>query len=319
MRIKAEEVKKNLNENRIFLFVIFVFIFMSIFNKAFLTSYNLGNLAKDVVATGILACGVLMLMVSGNFDLSVGAVLALAGAISAKLSVAGYSLQIIVLIIILFGVIIGLVNGFIVCYLKVNSLICTLSMMFILRSILLLYIKEVIISGMSDEYIWLGQGFVGPVPVEFIMLILVAVFSYFFLQKSVLGRHLYIIGSSEKSAFLSGININFSVMVIFIIVGVLSALAGIIYTAHYNAAVYTAANGMEIAVVASIVVGGANLFGGKGTVLRTIAGVFLLEMIFNALALSNADPNYVPIIRGFVIIIAVAFDVLGHKGRDTNE
>jgi len=310
-----EKVIRNLNENRIFLFLLFIFIFMSIFSKAFSTLYNLTNLIKDISVPGILACSVLMLIVSGHFDLSVGAVLALAGAISAQLSVNGYSLPIVFLITILFGAIIGLINGVIVRYLKVNSLIATLSMMFILRGILLVFTGGFHIYGMSDSYLWFGNSSVGPIPIQFIILIVIAIFIYLLLQRSILGRHLYVIGSNKKSAFLSGINVNFNVTIIFIIVGVLSAFSGIVYSAYYTAASSIAATGMEITVIASIIVGGANLFGGKGTVIRTIAGVLLLEVIFNALGLLNADPNYTQIIQGFIIIIAVAIDILANKKR----
>ena len=310
---KTEEIKKNLKDNRIFLLIIFVFVFMSLTSSAFLTSYNIRNVARDISIPGILSCGVLMLMVSGNFDLSVGATLGLAGAISAKLSVYGYPLLTIFLIIILFGFVIGLINGLMVGYLKINSLITTLSMMFILRSILILMLGSRAVFGMSDNYIRLAEGSLGLVPIEFIYLLVVAVLSYFFLQKSVFGRHIYIIGSSEKSAFLAGTNINLHLLVIYIIVGILSALAGIIYTAHYNVAVGVAGDGLEITVMTAVVVGGANLFGGRGTILRTIAGVLILEMIFNALALHNVDPSWVSVVQGLIIMVAVAVDVISNK------
>jgi ribose/xylose/arabinose/galactoside ABC-type transport system permease subunit len=310
-----ESVIRNINENRIFLFVLLIFIFMSAYSKAFITPYNLKNLIKDISVPGILACSVLMLIVSGHFDLSVGAVLALAGAISAQLSVNGFSLSVVFLITILFGALVGLINGVMVCYLKVNSLIATLSMMFILRGILLVFTGGFHIYGMSDSYLWFGHSSVGPLPIQFFILIVIAIFIHLFLHKSVMGRHLYVIGSSKKSAFLSGINVNSNVTIIFIIVGVLSAFAGIIYSAYYTAASSIAAMGMEITVIASIIVGGANLLGGKGTVIRTIAGVLLLEIIFNALGLLNANPNYTQIFQGFIIIIAVAIDVLATRKK----
>ncbi len=310
-----EKVIRNINENRIFLLILFIFLVMGIFRRVFFSPYNLGNLIKDISVPGILACGVLMLIVSGHFDLSVGAVLALAGAISAQLSVNGYSLPLIFLITILFGAMIGLINGIMVTYLRVNSLIATLSMMFILRGILLLFTGGQHVSGMSDSYIWFGNSFVGPIPIQFIILIVIAIFIYLLLQKSIFGRHLYVIGSSKKSAFLSGIKVNFNVTIIFILVGALSAFSGIIYAAHYSAASSIAALGMEITVIAAIIVGGANLFGGKGTVIRTIAGVFLMEVIFNALGLFDANPNYTQIIQGFIIIFAVAIDILASRNR----
>ena len=172
-----------------------------------------------------------------------------------------------------------------------------------------------IITVTSDSYLWLGQGFVGPVSIEFIWLLVVAVFSYLLLQKSVFGRHLYIMGSSEKSAFLAGINTSSTCLITYIIVGVLSALAGIVYTAHYSVANNYAGRNMEIAIIAAVVVGGANLSGGKGTVLNTVAGVLVLELIFNALALNNVNPYWVPVIQGFIIMAAVAIDRLIGKEK----
>jgi len=306
---------KTVNENRIFLFSVFFGIFIWSLAPVFLSQLNLRNVAKDVAVPGMVACGVLMLMVSRHFDLSVGSAVALSGAISAQLSVNGFPLPVILPIILLFGASIGLANAVVVRGFKVNSLVATLSMMFILDGIILLYTKEHTIFGMSKSYLWLGQGSIGPLPVSLFFLVFVAVLSYLVLHRSLLGRHLYIIGANPQSAFLSGIKTNFSVAVIYVYVGVISGFAGVVYAAQYSAASPLAGRGMELRVIAAIVAGGANLYGGTGRVARTMAGVVLMEMIFNGLTLLNVDPNYSLIVQGLIIATAVAYDVLSKKIR----
>lgn len=302
-------VLRIIHENRIFLFTLFFGIFICLICPMFATQNNFVNLAMSVAVPGIVACGVLMLIVTGHFDLSVGAIVALAGVVSAKLDISGFSLPIVFFIVLVLGASIGGANAIVVTCFKVNSLVATLAMMFILRGIILLYTNEQTIWGMSKFFLWLGQGSIRPLPVLFVYFLLIAVLSYVILQKTVFGRHLYIIGADHRSAFLSGVRVKFSVALTYIYIGIISAFAGIVYAARYSAASPTAARGMELTVIAAIIIGGANIFGGTGTVVRTFLGVILIEMIFNGLNLLNVDPNYALIIQGLIIVFAVAYDV----------
>lgn len=306
-------VSRITNENRIFLFILLLGIFVWQTCPIFATQLNSIHVSRDVAEPGMVACACLMLMVTGYFDLSVGANVALAGAVAAKLSVSGFPMLTVFFIVLLLGAAVGVANAIIVLCFKINSIVATLSMMSILRGIILLYTNKRIIVGMPKSFLWLGQGSVGPLEFLFLSLLLVAVLSYVILQKSVFGRHLYIIGAKRQSAFLSGIRTNFSVALVYIYVGLICAFVGIIYAARHGAAMPTALVGMELTVIAAIIVGGARLLGGQGTVVKTLAGVVLMELIFNAINLNNIQPGYSQVIQGLIIVFAVTYTVIAKK------
>jgi len=299
-----------INENRIFLIIVLFGIIMRFITPTFTTKQNILYILQDIAVPGIIACGCLMLMIGGYFDLSVGANVALTGAIVAKMSIHGVSIPVVLLAVLLFGATVGVVNAIVVIYFKVNSIVATLSMMSILRGILLLYTKETIITGIPDSFLWFGLGSIGFLPVLDIFFILVACLCYAVLQRSVFGRHIYALGSNRKSAFLTGIKVDSTLAKVYIYEGLLTSFAGFLFVTKYSAALPTAAMGLEITIIAAIIVGGARLFGGKGTILNTVGGVVLMEMIFNAINLMNVNLNWRFIIQGLIIIFAVTYTVI---------
>jgi ribose/xylose/arabinose/galactoside ABC-type transport system permease subunit len=305
-----------INKNRIFIIIILFGIIMKFIAPTFLTRQNILYIFQDVAVPGIVACGCLMLMIGGYFDLSVGANVALTGAIVANLSRGGISIPVVLLVVFILGAAIGLVNAIVVIYFKVNSIVATLSMMSILRGILLLYSKEHIITGIPDSFLWFGLGSIGFLPVLDLFLMLAAVLCYVILQRSIFGRHMYAIGSNRKSAFLTGIKVDSVLTKTYMYEGMLTSFAGFLFVTKYSAALPTAAMGLEITIIAAIIVGGARLFGGKGTILNTIGGVVLMEMIFNAINLTNVNLNWRFIIQGLIIIFAVTYTVMLKESSD---
>ncbi|UCG69947.1 MAG: ABC transporter permease [Thermoplasmata archaeon] len=305
-----------INENRIFLIIIFLGLIMKFIAPTFLTKYNILYIFQDIAVPGIIACGCLMLMIGGYFDLSVGANVALTGAIVAKLSTGGISIPVVLLVVLILGAVIGIVNAIVVIYFRVNSIVATLSMLSILRGILLLYSKEHIITGIPDPFLWFGMGSIGFLPVLDLFLILTAILCYVILQKSVFGRHIYAIGSNRMSAFLTGIKVDSVLTKVYMFEGILTSFAGFLFVTKYSAALPTAAMGLEITIIAAIIVGGARLFGGKGTIFNTIGGVVLMEMIFNAINLTNVNLNWRFIIQWLIIIFAVTYTVMLKESPD---
>lgn len=303
-------------EISIFLVVLFGAILLSLLSKNFLNPANLRALVLGLSFDAIVAVGMTVLMVSGGFDLSVGSVLALAGA------VAGYSIALLKLPVpvgiaagLLTGVLVGLINGLLVSKVRVNPLIATLGMMQIARGAVFLLTAGLGIPNLPDSFNKMAQGkalgFQYPV---FIMLVIVIV-GDLLLRRSRFFRQSYFVGGNERSARLSGIRVSQVQITNYIITGLMAAVAGLLLTARMGTASVSAGLGVELRVVSAVVIGGASLAGGEGTVLGSIFGVALMALINNGLNLLGVNPYWQNIVIGVVLVIAVAADALSRRNR----
>lgn len=315
MKIKKDSIFNIINDNRVFLINLVLILILGLTFPSFVTIRNISFLLLEVSGLGILSCAVLIIIVSGNFDLSVGSILALSGILSAKLDLIGIPLTIVFITCLIVGASIGFINGIIVRIGKVNSLIATLSTSFAVYGLVLLFSGEKTIYGLSEKFLLLGKSAFGIIPYLFFFLIFIAILSYIILQKTAFGKHIYIIGANEKAAFLHGININLHVILVYIYIGILSAFSGILFTARYTAASPMAAKGIELTVIAAIIIGGASLFGGTGTIIRTMGGILIVGIISNGIGLSNLDSNVALIFEGLIIILAVSYGFINKKIR----
>ncbi|MCX6066187.1 MAG: ABC transporter permease [Chloroflexi bacterium] len=257
-----------------------------------------------------------VLMVSGGFDLSVGSVLALAGA------VAGYSITkfgapvwLGILLGLLTGVVIGLVNGLLVTKIRVNPFIATLGMMQVVRGIVFLLTSGLGISNLPDSFNYFGQEkwFGLQVPV-WIMLFLVIV-GEILLRRWSFFRQSYFVGGNERSARLSGINIDQVKIMNYIIVGIMAAISGLLLAGRMGTASVSAGLGAELRVVSAVVIGGASLSGGEGSIVGALLGVILLNLISNGLNLLGINVYWQNVVIGGVLIIAVAADSLSRRSK----
>jgi ribose transport system permease protein len=303
-------------EISIFLVVLFGAILLSLLSKNFLNPANLRTLVLGLSFDAIVAVGMTVLMVSGGFDLSVGSVLALAGA------VAGYGIVLLKLPVpvgiaagLLTGVLVGLINGLLVSKVRVNPLIATLGMMQIARGAVFLLTSGLGIPNLPDSFNQMAQGkalgFQYPV---YFMLVIVIV-GDLLLRRSRFFRQSYFVGGNERSARLSGIRVGQVQISNYIITGLMAAVAGLLLTARMGTASVSAGLGVELRVVSAVVIGGASLAGGEGTVLGSIFGVALMALINNGLNLLGVNPYWQNIVIGAVLVIAVAADALSRRNR----
>ncbi len=303
-------------EISIFLVVLFGAILLSLLSKNFLNPANLRALILGLSFDAIVAVGMTVLMVSGGFDLSVGSVLALAGA------VAGYGIVLLKLPVpvgiaagLLTGVLVGLINGLLVSKVRVNPLIATLGMMQIARGAVFLLTAGLGIPNLPDSFNKMAQGkalgFQYPV---YIMLVIVIV-GDLLLRRSRFFRQSYFVGGNERSARLSGIRVGQVQITNYIITGLMAAVAGLLLTARMGTASVSAGLGVELRVVSAVVIGGASLAGGEGTVIGSIFGVALMALINNGLNLLGVNPYWQNIVIGAVLVIAVAADALSRRNR----
>ncbi|MBI5667416.1 MAG: ABC transporter permease [Chloroflexi bacterium] len=303
---------------------------MSILNPSFLTELNIFNVLRGMSTIGIMSIGVTMVIVTGGIDLSIGSILAAASIMTARLMFTEVTDPwTAVLLGLTFGGALGLVNGLVITKLKVNPFITTLGMMTIARGITYLLasgLQGTVASNvpMRHEGVsFLGNGYVFqhtailergiPFPV-ILMFTLVIVFSLF-LRYTVLGRQIYAVGSNEAAARLSGVPADRVKLFVYTLTGILAALAGIMTAGLLRTAATNAGVGVELDVIAAVVIGGASLVGGEGTILGAIIGAAIIAVVQNAFVLLKI-PNYAQQVTiGAVIIAAVAADRWRRRNR----
>lgn len=275
----------------------------AILSENFLSVNNLMNVFRQVAITGIVSLGMMMVIMTGGIDLSVASVISTSTLIAAGLAQQGALVTIVG--ILLFGLATGAVNGTLVTRFGIQPFIATLGTMSVFKGIGLTYSKAQPIPGVADGISFFGKGkLFDVVPVQGVLFIVLAIIIGIVLSKTKLGRYTYAIGGNEQAARLSGINTKKYITYIYMIGGLMASIGGLVMAAHLNVGEATIAEGQEMDVIASCVIGGTSLQGGKGTVLGTVVGVFIIGVFANLLNLLNV-PGYIqPIFKGLIVVIA---------------
>lgn len=301
-------------ELTIFLIVVAAVAFLTWQSPNFLSRANLTALVLGLSFDGILAVGMTVLLISGGFDLSIGAVLALAGSVAGyAMTKFGVSAPVAILLGMLTGGLIGLINGVVVAKVDVNPLIATLGMMQIARGFVYLLTAGYGIPNLPDSFNVIGQGrfltFQYPV---WIMIVLI-LFGEILLRRSRFFRQSYFIGGNERSARLSGIDVDWVKISNYVLMGVLAGVAGLLLTGRMGTASVSAGLGVELRVISACVIGGASLAGGEGSVLGSLLGVVLMALIFNGLNLLGINVYWQTIVIGTVLVLTVAADAASRR------
>lgn len=284
---------------------------MLIFRKdSFFTYQNWGAILLNLSTAGVLSIGMMLLIVGGVFDLSIGANLALGGAVAAYFlkNFTNMPILLAAIIGISLSAIVGLVNGIVINKLKVNALIATLGMMSICRSIAII-IAGSGIAGLPEAFLAFGRNTYFGLQLPVYYVIGVTIIGFFLLKKTKFFRQLYYIGSNEKAALLSGINVERTMIIIFVIMGVLAGFAGLMISSRLNAAVGTVAESINLQVIAGVVLGGGSLTGGRGSILGAFVGALFMSLISNVMVLSSFSIYLQTGIIGFILITALSLDV----------
>lgn len=293
---------------------------LAIASPYFLEPQNLFNVLRNMSTISIMAIGMTMVIVSGGIDLSVGSVLAVSTMLMARVIVQfGLNPMLALVVGLAFGAALGAVNGLLITRVKVNPFITTLGMMSMARGLTYLFASGLVSSVASNIPIkdnviaFIGGGYIGPVPFPVIEMLVFVVLATLFLRNTVLGRQIYGVGSNERAARLSGVNVNRVRMVCYTLTGLLAAYAGIMTAGLLSNALTDAGTGVELDVIAASVIGGASLAGGEGTVYGAVIGAAIMAVLRNAFVLLGL-PSYLQTISiGVVIVVAVALDRLRRK------
>ncbi|MCL4251011.1 MAG: ABC transporter permease [Anaerolineae bacterium] len=280
----------------------------------FLTQANLSTIASTIAIVGITAIGMTLVLITGGVDISVGSVAALSGVVTSLLWLEhGIPLGVSTVLGILAGALVGLLNGAIVTYLKINPLITTLATFSIIRG-LAFVLSEGQTNLLSNEaFNFIGRGTVAGIPFSLLVMLALYLVFGFILRYTAFGRNLYAIGGSPQASRLAGIAVTRHLLIVYIISGLLAAFSGIINVSQLASSAPRAAVGLEFTVITAVVLGGTSLAGGKGTLIGTLIGVIILRTLDNGLVLMQVSSFYQDVARGFVLILAVGFDQIRLK------
>lgn len=293
-------------------------IAMSIASPIFLTPGNFINIIRQVAVKGILAVGMTFVLLTGGIDLGVGSVLALVGVVATSLATtpgtiplnlaSQLPLPVAILGGIGVGVLCGVINGFFIAKSKLPAFVVTLAMTTAAQGLALIYSSGRPIINLTDAYKVIGGQSLGPVPINIIIFAVVIGVAVFMLDFTTYGRHIRAVGGNELAAKTSGINVTAIKFSAYIIMGICSAIAGIILTSRVQTGNPSAGSGYELDAIAAAVIGGTSLSGGVGNVAGSVIGILLIGVLSNGLDLLNVSSYLQQVIKGVIIVAAVLLD-----------
>lgn len=323
---------KLLLEGRAFLALLVVIVVFSILSPNYLTVDNLLTMSSHVAVYALLAIGMLMVILNGGIDLSVGSTLGLSGVI------AGFLMQgiridafrvylfpsvwVVTIVGCLVGALIGLVNGILVARFKVASFVATLGMLYVVRGIALLKTNGLTYNNLGGDprlgntgFDWLGFNKLFGVPIGVLVMITVALLGSVLLNRTVFGRWLYASGGNERAAELSGVPVKKVKIRVYVASGVCASIAGLILSSELTSASPTAGNSYELTAIAAVVIGGAALTGGRGNIRGTLLGAFVIGFLSDGLVIIGVSAYWQTVFTGAVIVLAVLLNAVQYKGR----
>jgi ribose transport system permease protein len=314
------QISRILSAQKITLFgvIIAVFVFFAIFAPNFLTGQNLTFVILKVSTIIIVACAATLLMITANFDLSVGSVLAFSGIMHAYMAKHGIPIPLSIILAIGWGMLFGLFNGIAVARLKITPVIATLATMYIARGFAFLIARwdggANISAGLPKDFSSFGRTMIGPLPLLGIFMIALVVVFIIIERKTAFGRYIFAMGSNPDAARVSGINVPSVVTWLYVITGALAGLCGAFQTSRIGMGSPQNFKGFEFDVLIALILGGTSLKGGEGSIFGMVLGAFIVGIIGNGLNLMDVSSYYQLVFNGAILVMAVvAYQSLGKK------
>lgn len=313
------KVKRRIDFYQYMVYIIFalVLIFFAIWlGPSFFSKSNLLNITRQTAMVSVMAVAMTFVIACGQIDLSIGAVVALSALLSAWVLEKNNNLFLALLLALSVGTIVGIVNGLLVTLLNIPAFLATLGMMSIIRgsAMWLTATKAITIRNDVFNYVF-GMGTVAGIPIVLIWTVLALVLGHLALKYLAYGKKVLAIGGNQSSALYSGIRVKQIKVMVFAAMGFAAAFAGIIYAARMKTARYTYGDGDEMSVIAAVVLGGTSMAGGNGNIIGSVVGSLLLGVINNGLIIGGLDTSQQQVVRGIIIILAVALSTFRTKER----
>lgn len=303
----------------IFWALIILVIIMAISQPAFLTRPNLINILKQASITGVLAVGMTLVLLTGGIDLGVGSVLAVACMAAAYLTTKDHAYPILVAFAAGIGVgaIFGLINGFGIAYIKFAPFIMTMATLSAARGIALVSTNNRPIFNLSEKFINVSNSIYFGLPSLIFFFLGAAILAFILTRKTVFGKWIYAVGGNQNAARYSGINVEKVKMIIYMIMGSLSGMTGVLMASRITSGNPTVGEGYELDAIAACVIGGVSMAGGAGSVIGTVIGVLILGVISNGFDILGISSNYQKIMKGLVILLAVFIDIRSRSRKNS--
>lgn len=283
-------------------------LLMTILSDRFLTQNNILNILRQVSINGIIAVGMTFVILTSGIDLSVGSVMAYSGTMMVGAMVnLGFNPVLAIVTALVLGVVFGLLNGFLISYAKMPPIIVTLAMMEIPRGLALLYTGGYPLSGLPQGFSFIGRGYVLGIPTPVLIMLFVYLVAHVFLNYLPLGRYIYAIGGNEEAVRLSGIKVRKYKTIAYIISGITAAISGIVITSRLMSGQPMAGEGFELDAIASVVLGGTDINGGRGSIVGTLIGALIMGVLSNGLNLLGVSPYVQRVFKGLIILFAIYF------------
>jgi len=297
---------------------------LTLLSDKFLTVANQRNILLQISVNLCLSIGMTLIILTGGIDLSVGAMLGLAGAVAAGLLKNGLALKVCGVVLqftplggmvagILVGLALGWFNGMAITRFKLPPFVATLGMLSIARGLTMLLTGGFPITDLGPAFGFIGAGFWLGVPMAVLISAALVLIFYIVSRHTTLGRYIYAVGGNEKASAFSGVNVNRIKLWVYALGGGLAAVAGLLVTARLDAADPKAGLGYELDSIAAVVIGGTSLSGGRGSILGTVLGCLIIGVLNNGLFLLDVSPFWQQVVKGLVILAAVAADKLGTR------
>jgi ribose transport system permease protein len=306
-------------ESGIFLILLAMGGFLSLYTDTFLTSTNIFNILRAFSWIAISAFGQCMVIITAGIDLSVGSVMGLSGLASAMLLVRGVPVPVAVVGGLLTGLFVGFLNGLMITKGKLPPFIATLGTLLMARGLCYGLTGGWPVRDLPQAFRDLGQYDIPiaglGVPLPLIFMLVFAVLTSIFLTRTVWGYRIYAVGGNETATGLSGINTGRVKTMVYSLCGLLTAIGGVVMTARLGVAAPTAADAYELDVIAAVVVGGTSLMGGEGTILGVLIGAAIMQVLRNGLVLVGVSAYWLQAVQGLVIVVAIMLDQLRKRGR----
>ncbi len=295
-------------------------IIFSFSSEYFLSYNNIRNIFLQASALAIVTIGQAMILLTGNFDLSLGQIVCFTSCFAAwMMKMQDSPVILAVLVALLFGMMMGATNGFLISYCRIPAFVATLGMQLIGMGLARIVTNASPIPSMPESMQWLGRGFIGGskwgIPVSVVIMIFMYILFAFIARRTRLGRNVYAIGGSAEAAYFAGINVKLNQLIVFTMAGGIAAFGGLILLSRLDSAAVTNGYLYEFDAIISCVIGGISLSGGKGKVIQALFGAIFLTLFFNGMTMLNVHPFIQSVLKGAVLIGAVAIDVVRNRTR----
>lgn len=307
--MSKSKLQKLIKDNMMLIILILLVIIFCIFSPNFRSFKNLMNICTQNAYFIIATIGVALIMISGGTDLSVGQILAVVGiSIALLMQDVGLPVPIAIILGVVIGILLGCFNGFAANLLRIHPMIVTLATMTLFKGVSYTLSGSKSFYNFSESYIGIGQGYLGPISVPVIIVIVVAVVIHLMLEKTCFGRFIYAVGGNSETARLAGINVNKTKVLVFAIGGALFALSAIILTSRGGSASSNIGPGVEFDCITACVLGGVSFIGGEGRVKGAVVGCLILGILTNGMQMIGMGTYTQYIVKGIILMASIGYD-----------